>query len=161
MMLLCTNLGNLWVTLFHQIYKYTFPKRRYSIYNSEDPPKYHPVDMFCHKKYMVQFMVRTILNSLNPELNLRFSSGILVNCELNLWFGSGWFGFEPKFRTELFHHYPSISPGHARGYANRFKWTSVSISAIPSACFTHRQKSPQIRPQWVWAFPTILRGSLP
>src|ERR1700678_4047876 len=58
-------------------------------------------------------------------------------------------------------HSPSISPGHARGYANRFKWTSVFISAIPSACFTHRQKSPQIRPQWVWAFPTILRGSLP
>src|ERR1700678_1051608 len=61
--------------------------------------------MFYHKKYMVRFMVRTILNSLNPELNLRFGSGILVNCELNLWFGSGWFGFEPKFRTELFHHY--------------------------------------------------------
>src|ERR1700678_2879948 len=95
MMLLCTNLGNLWVTLFHQIYKYTFPKRKYSIYNSKNPPKYHPVDMFCHKKYMVWFMVRTILNSPNPELNLRFGSGILVNCELNLWFGSGWFRFEP------------------------------------------------------------------
>src|ERR1700678_29525 len=105
MMLLCTNLGNLWVTLFHQIYKYTFPKRKYSIYNSKNPPKYHPVDMFCHKKYMVRFMVLTILNSPNPELNLRFGSGILVNCELNLWFGSGWFRFEPKFRTELFHHY--------------------------------------------------------
>jgi hypothetical protein len=105
MMLLCTNLGNLWVTWVHQIYKYTFPKRKYSIYNSKNPPKYHPVDMFCHKKYMVRFMVRTILNSPNPELNLRFGSGILVNCELNLWFGSGWFRFEPKFRTELFHHY--------------------------------------------------------
>src|SRR5271168_3389954 len=105
MMLLCTNLGKLWVTLFHQIYKYTFPKRKYSIYNSKNPPKYHPVDMFCHKKYMVRFMVRTILNSPNPELNLRFGSAFLVNCELNLWFGSGWFGFEPKFRTELFHHY--------------------------------------------------------
>src|ERR1700678_1035462 len=105
MMLLCTNLGNLRVTCFHQIYKYTFPKRKYSIYNSKNPPKYHPVDMFCHKKYMVRFMVRTILNSPNPELNLRFSSGILVNCELNLWFGSGWFGFEPKFTNKLFHHY--------------------------------------------------------
>src|SRR5271168_1638888 len=108
MMLLCTNLGKLWVTLFHQIYKYTFPKRKYSIYNSKNPPKYHPVDMFCHKKYMVRFMVRTILNSPNPELNLRFGSGILVNCELNLWFGSGWFRFEPKFRTELFHHYRRV-----------------------------------------------------
>ena len=23
----------------------------------------------------------------------------------NLWFSSGWFGFKPKFRTKLFHHY--------------------------------------------------------
>src|SRR5271168_5355915 len=122
MMLLCTNLGKLWVTLFYQIYKYTFPKRKYSIYNSKNPPKYHPVDMFCHKKYMVRFMVRTILNSLNPELNLRFGSGILVNSELNLWFGSGWFRFKPKFRTELFHHHQCpLETSHALGTEANFR----------------------------------------
>jgi hypothetical protein len=28
-----------------------------------------------------------------------------LNHEPNFRFSSGWFGFEPKFRTELFHHY--------------------------------------------------------
>ena len=41
----------------------------------------------------------------NPEPDLRFGSAIFENPELNFRFGSGRFRFEPKFRTELVHHY--------------------------------------------------------
>ena len=47
----------------------------------------------------------------NPEPDLGFSSAILENLELNFRFGSGRFGFEPQFRTELVHYYSSPKAG--------------------------------------------------
>ena len=41
---------------------------------------------------------------------------------------------------------PALPPPSLPVDTNRFKWTSLSISAITSACFTRRQTSTQIRP---------------
>ena len=40
----------------------------------------------------------------NPELDHRFGSVIFINLGPNLWSGSGWFRFEPRFGTEPWQH---------------------------------------------------------
>jgi len=52
-------------------------------------------------RFKVRFRFEPLPHCLNSELDFCFGSAILLNFEPNFGFSSGWFRFEPKFRTEL------------------------------------------------------------
>jgi hypothetical protein len=66
---------------------------------------WHPMPLFTPRNPCSLNRFEPHWQLLNLELDLWFGSAIFENSELNFGFSSGWFRFEPKFRTELIHHY--------------------------------------------------------
>ena len=71
-------------------------------------------EYFSTLQFKVQFRFEPFPYCLNSELDFWFSSAILLNFEPNFGFSSGWFRFEPKFKTKLWHHYIRWMSGFVR-----------------------------------------------